>query len=150
MKETELLPDFLRDVFGELLGYTGPAAGGDLYTLKREALVQVDGKYADAALGRFGPGGSTVLVAVEGKGPRDPLDRPFGGRKRSPGRKAIGAGMSSQGRPRPPINTPLSHYPLCRNLAGARLSTLRRSHRRPEKSRWGTHPPAVAARSGTG
>ncbi len=83
MKETELLPDFLRDVFGALLGYTGPADGGDLYTLKREALVQVDGKYADAALGRFGAGASAVLVAVEGKGPRDPLDRPFGGRKRS-------------------------------------------------------------------
>ncbi|QDU20739.1 Eco57I restriction-modification methylase domain-containing protein [Urbifossiella limnaea] len=82
-KETELLPDYLRDVFVELLGYTGPADGGPVYTLKREALVQVDGKYADAALGRFGAAGDTIMVAVEGKGPRDPLDRPFAGRKRS-------------------------------------------------------------------
>ena len=83
MKETELLPDFIRDVFGAVLGYTGPADGGDTYTLKREALVQVDGKYADAALGRFGPGASAFVVAVEGKGPKDPLDRPFAGRKLS-------------------------------------------------------------------
>jgi hypothetical protein len=53
MKETELLGDFIADVFVQLLGYTGPASGGDTYTLKREATVQVDGKFADAALGRF-------------------------------------------------------------------------------------------------
>ncbi len=83
MKETELLPDFLTDVFGNLLGYTGPASGADVYTLKRESLVQVDGKYADAGLGRFGAGGSAFVAVVEGKGPRDPLDRPFAGRKLS-------------------------------------------------------------------
>src|SRR5947207_16011232 len=27
MKETELLPDFIGDVFGEALGYVGPAGG---------------------------------------------------------------------------------------------------------------------------
>ena len=27
MKETELLPDFIGNVFGDLLGYIGPAAG---------------------------------------------------------------------------------------------------------------------------
>ena len=53
MKKTELLADFLRDVFGDLLGYVGPASGLPVYTLKRESLVQVDGKFADAALGRF-------------------------------------------------------------------------------------------------
>src|SRR5215210_2723744 len=53
MKETELLPDFIRDVFGDTLGFTGPAAGASGYTIKRESLVEVDGKYADAALGRF-------------------------------------------------------------------------------------------------
>src|SRR5581483_5883745 len=76
-KETELLPDFIRDVFGDLLGYTGPASGAPVYTLKREALVEVDGKRADAALGRFPTaGGAPAVVAVlEGKGPRDPLDR---------------------------------------------------------------------------
>ena len=49
MKETELLGDFIRDVFGDLLGYAGPASGAPVYTLKRESLVQVDGKFADAA-----------------------------------------------------------------------------------------------------
>src|SRR6184192_2505238 len=53
MKETELLPDFIRDVFVDLLGYLLPASGGPVYTLRREAIIQVDGKWADAALGRF-------------------------------------------------------------------------------------------------
>lgn len=80
-KETELLPGFLNDVFQGLLGYVGQPA--DTYTLRREALVKVDGKYADAAIGRFGKGESINLAAIEGKGPRDPLDQPFAGRKRS-------------------------------------------------------------------
>jgi hypothetical protein len=84
MKETELLADFLHDIFSDLLGYTGPASGLPVYTLKREALLEVDGKFADAALGRFPTAGGTAqFVAVEGKGPRDPLDRPFAGRRRS-------------------------------------------------------------------
>ena len=37
MKETELLGDFIADVFGDVLGYSGPAAGAERYTLKREA-----------------------------------------------------------------------------------------------------------------
>jgi len=80
-KETELLPGFLNDIFQGLLGYVGQPA--DTYTLRREALVKVDGKYADAAIGRFGKGESINLAAIEGKGPRDPLDQPFAGRKRS-------------------------------------------------------------------
>jgi hypothetical protein len=84
-KETELLAEFLTDVFARVLGYTGPATAAPYYTLKREATVQVDGKFADAALGRFpaagGPG--EYVAAVEGKGPRDPLDRPFAGRRLS-------------------------------------------------------------------
>ncbi len=85
MKETELLGDFIADVFGQILGYTGPAGATDRYTLKREATVQVDGKFADAALGRFSTAGAgpEYIAAVEGKGPRDPLDRPFAGRKLS-------------------------------------------------------------------
>ena len=55
MKETELLADFIADVFGDLLGYTGPAGATDRYTLKREATVEVDGKFADAVLGDFRP-----------------------------------------------------------------------------------------------
>ena len=74
-KETALLPDFLTDIFCGLLGYTGPAGGsgvaadvsrrhisgaqnaptdvGGYYTLSRERHVEVDGKVADAVLGRF-------------------------------------------------------------------------------------------------
>src|ERR1017187_1315815 len=71
-KETALLPDFLTDIFCDLLGYTGPvgpadshnshnsqlsstcpAASADTSTLSRERHVEVDGKVADAVLGRF-------------------------------------------------------------------------------------------------
>src|SRR5207248_10837476 len=100
MKETELLGDFFRDVFGDLLGYVGPASGSPVYTLKRESLVEVDGKFADAALGRFtldalgaglptAPTQSDFIAVIEGKGPRDPLDRPFAGRKRSAAEQAL-------------------------------------------------------------
>jgi len=82
-KEQELLPDFLTDFFCNLLGYTRPADGAAGYTLSREKHVQVDGKFADAVLGRFGAGADRFVVAVEGKGPKDPLDRPFAGRKMS-------------------------------------------------------------------
>ncbi len=47
LKETALLPDFLTDIFCGLLGYTGPAATADTYTLSRERHVEVDGKVAD-------------------------------------------------------------------------------------------------------
>ena len=53
LKETELLPIFLTDIFVNLLGYTGPVGAGDTYTISRENLVEVDGQYADAVLGRF-------------------------------------------------------------------------------------------------
>src|SRR6266404_5959594 len=84
-KETELLADFLTDVFAHLLGYVGPASGSDSYTLKREATVEVDGKFADAVIGWFSSAGAApkFVAAIEGKGPRDPLDRPFAGRKLS-------------------------------------------------------------------
>ena len=82
-KEQELLPDFLTDIFCLGLGYTRPADNSVRYTLKRETHVQVDGKFADAVLGSFQPGHEEFLVALEGKGPLDPLDRPFAGRKMS-------------------------------------------------------------------
>ncbi len=81
-KESELLPDFLTDVFYGVLGYRSMTAG-DRYTLSRETRVQVDGQYADAVLGEFGSARDRPVVAVEGKGPRDPLDRPFAGRPMS-------------------------------------------------------------------
>lgn len=80
-KETELLPGFIQDVFEGALGYTRPPS--DPYTLKREAFIEIDGKFADAGLGRFGPTTGTFAAVLEGKGPKDPLDRPFAGRKHS-------------------------------------------------------------------
>ncbi|WP_439623986.1 Eco57I restriction-modification methylase domain-containing protein [Gemmata sp.] len=80
-KETELLPNFIAHVFEAALGYAGAPA--DPHTLKREAFIEVDGKFADAGLGRFSTKGDTFVAVLEGKGPRDPLDRPFGSRKHS-------------------------------------------------------------------
>ena len=51
------------------------------YTISREKHVQANGKFADAVLGEFGPVAKRYVAAVEGKGPKDPLDRPFAGRK---------------------------------------------------------------------
>lgn len=82
-KEKELLPDFLTDVFCDVLGYSRPADHAERYTFSREKHVQVDGKFADAVLGSFRPGREEFIVALEGKGPMDPLDRPFAGRKMS-------------------------------------------------------------------
>ena len=82
-KEQEILPDFLTDFFCELLGYTRPADGGPRYTISREKHVQVEGEFADAVLGDFGHGPERFIVALEGKGPKDPLDRPFAGRRMS-------------------------------------------------------------------
>ncbi|MCX6864923.1 MAG: hypothetical protein NTV46_01650, partial [Verrucomicrobia bacterium] len=83
LKETDLLPDFLTDIFCTLLGYTRPAGSPDSYTLSRETKVVVDGQQADAVLGRFLPDKQEYIVALEGKGTRDPLEIPFGGRKMS-------------------------------------------------------------------
>jgi hypothetical protein len=82
-KEQELLPDFFTDFFCQLLGYTRPTDGSEVYTLSREKHVQVDGKFVDAVLGFFGKDTERFTVAIEGKGPKDPLDRPFAGRRMS-------------------------------------------------------------------
>lgn len=79
--EKEILPHFISDFFIGLLGYA-PPAGKTRYTLSLERYVEVDGQYADAVLGEFN-GHQRYVVAVEGKGPRDPLDRPFAGRRMS-------------------------------------------------------------------
>ena len=82
-KETALLPDFLTDIFCGLLGYTGPAGPSDTFTFSRERHVEVDGKVADAVLGRFQKDKEQFVAVLEGKGARDPLDRPFAGRRMS-------------------------------------------------------------------
>ncbi|HKB06359.1 MAG TPA: hypothetical protein VKD90_29460, partial [Gemmataceae bacterium] len=111
-KETELLPKFLGDVFRDVLGYTGPADGVNTYTLKEQPTVEVDGKFADAALGRFplNDGPPRYLVAVEGKGPTDPLDRPYKNRKKSAVDQALGYA----------VNFPCDWY-LVTNLREIRL-----------------------------
>lgn len=82
LTEKQLLPDFLTDFFCTLLGYSGPAAEAERYTFSREQHVKVDGKYADAVLGEFN-GHNKYVVALEGKGAKDPLDIPHAGRKMS-------------------------------------------------------------------
>lgn len=82
-KESELLSEFFIDIFCNLLGYTTPVSGGDHYTFSQQTHVVVDGQKADAVLGRFSEGKQEYIVAIEGKGPRDPLEIPFAGRKMS-------------------------------------------------------------------
>ena len=82
-KETALLPDFLTDIFCGLLGYTGPAEGTEAFTLSSERHVEVDGKVADAVLGRFQKDNQQFLAVREGKGARDPLHHPFAGLRMS-------------------------------------------------------------------
>jgi hypothetical protein len=104
-KESALLPDFLTDIFCNLLAYTGPVAPADThpshnshnshlsttapapsantFTFSRERHVEVDGKVADAVLGRFQKGKEQFVAVLEGKGARDPLDHPFAGRRMS-------------------------------------------------------------------
>ncbi len=82
-KEQEILGDFLADVFCGVLGYIRPADNPERHTISREKHVQVDGKFADAVLGDFREGNERFIVALEGKGPIDPLDRPFAGRRMS-------------------------------------------------------------------
>jgi len=82
-KEQEILGDFLNDVFCGVLDYARPADDPDRHTISREKHVQVDGKFADAVLGDFREGNEQFVVALEGKGPLDPLDRPFAGRHMS-------------------------------------------------------------------
>jgi hypothetical protein len=82
-KETEILPEFLGDIFCRLLGYVSAVESSDRYTFGREKYVEVDGMFADAVLGDFRPGNNRFVVAIEGKGPKDPLDRPHAGRKMS-------------------------------------------------------------------
>jgi len=82
-KEQEILGDFLNDVFCGVLDYARPADDPDRHTISREKHVQVDGKFADAVLGDFRASKEQFIVALEGKGPKDPLDRPFAGRHMS-------------------------------------------------------------------
>ncbi len=89
LKETEVRDEFLYDVFRDLLGYTTVAQNPADFRLTKEQFVQVDGTYADAGFGHFGGADERFALVLEGKGPRDPLDRPFAGRKRSAYEQAL-------------------------------------------------------------
>jgi hypothetical protein len=82
-KETELLPEFLDFFFYKLLGYRGPSEGAARYTISREKHVSIDNKFADAVIGDLCPGSERYIIALEGKGPKDPLERPHAGRRLS-------------------------------------------------------------------
>lgn len=119
-KETELLPNFITDVFETLLGYI-PVPHSP-YTIKRESLIEVDGKRADAALGRFGGEKDEFVVMVEGKGPKDPLDIPFAGRKLSAVDQAL----------KYAVNQPADWY-IVTNLKELRLYTKQADQRTYER-----------------
>ena len=89
LKETEVRDEFLYDIFRDVLGYVTVSDNPAAYTFKKEQFVQADGTYADAGFGRFGTAPETPLVVLEGKGPNDPLDRPYAGRKRSAFEQAL-------------------------------------------------------------
>jgi len=80
-KETALDADFLRQVFGEALGYKAATESPDEYQLQRNFTVPGGGT-ADGALGNFSPDAeASPLVVIELKGPRVNLDRDkFNGR----------------------------------------------------------------------
>ena len=82
-KEEEILDDFVNDFFYGVLGYTRAVDSAHRFTIRREKYIQVDGKFADAVIGEFLPGSNRFVAAVEGKGPKDPLERPFNGRRKS-------------------------------------------------------------------
>lgn len=84
MGEASHLPQFVADLFGEVLGYRGDVDSPAAYTLAREYVNPVDGKCADAVIGRFAPDQPRrPVMVVEGKSPLDPLERPWAGRKKS-------------------------------------------------------------------
>jgi hypothetical protein len=82
--EASHLADFIADVFGAALGYRSDVESPAAFTIARERVNPVDGKCADAIIGRFTPDNlRRPVIVVEGKGPLDPLERPYGGRKKS-------------------------------------------------------------------
>ncbi len=76
-------------MFRDLLGYTTAKQNPADFRFEKEQFVQADGTYADAGFGRFAAGDPRFVLVLEGKGPKDPLDRPYGGRKRSAYEQAL-------------------------------------------------------------
>ena len=83
-KETSVDAHFLRDVFGDALGYKPATESPERYGIERQFPVPEIGR-ADAALGQFGPGVEPSPAAViELKGAHIDLDR-----DKSNGRTAV-------------------------------------------------------------
>jgi len=93
VKEVSLHGEFLRDIFGTVLGYASVIQGeGKTWTLHAEATISDGGGSADGALGFFTAketlrGGvklaGRVIAPIELKGVRNDLDRPAPGRNES-------------------------------------------------------------------
>ena len=117
VRETRTCSRILRSAtltLRELLGYTRAVDNPKRYTISREKHVQANGKFADAVLGEFGPEGKRYVAAVEGKGPKDPLDRPFSGRKVSAVDQAFDYAIRAKGRQRKACEEQAAHNRLHR------------------------------------
>lgn len=90
LRESEHLADFMKDIFVDVLGYRRAVDSPSAYSYARERHNPVDGNFPDAVLGRFSSSEDRVVLVVEGKGPRDPLERPFAGRRHSAVEQAYG------------------------------------------------------------
>ncbi len=78
MKEQNLKPSFLSEIFGQALHFAAFSGGAAEWNLQPEA--QVNGGAADAVLGVFaGDKAESPRAVVELKGPEVHLDRPAGG-----------------------------------------------------------------------
>ncbi len=83
INETQMQGDFLAQVFGEALGYSGPVDGKEIW--HRDQHHTIAGQTPDAVLGVFRPEQPMQpLAVVELKGPKVHLDR-----DRSNGRTAV-------------------------------------------------------------
>ena len=79
----EILPDILTDFFCDLLGHTHPADDGPHDTISGEKHVRVEGDFADTVPADFGRRPDKFIVALDGNGPRDRVDRPCASRRMS-------------------------------------------------------------------
>ncbi|TVQ32983.1 MAG: hypothetical protein EA376_03985 [Phycisphaeraceae bacterium] len=82
IQETQLQGDFLRDIFGEVLGYKRLTEGEERWELEQHR--SFGAQTPDASIGRFSAASGDPVAIIELKGPRVHLDR-----DRSQGRTAV-------------------------------------------------------------
>jgi len=73
-KETALQGNFLNEIFGSVLGYDSRLQNPDEWNLAQEQVTNIDGKFADGALGFFTAQNSLVRAVIELKDPNSELD----------------------------------------------------------------------------